>query len=241
MKPKYFVILGTRPETIKLSFFIKLLKHNGVDFKLIHTGQHYSDNMDSIFFKELELPKPDYNLQAGKLFKTPEQQIDHIRNKIEAFVNLEKPDYVVVYGDTNSSYASAIGTKNTTKAKLVHVEAGLRSFDKQMPEEHNRIAIDNLSDYLFCPTETSNQNLITEQVEGQRSVVGNTIVEVINHYKNKMVKPFSIDQPFFLLTLHRRENINDKNKIKKRSQLGAFLFHNLVIYFFLRTTQIYHL
>ena len=154
---KIATIIGARPQFIKAAMVSRVLRdRQGVREILIHTGQHYDNNMSDVFFDELEMPVPDYNL--GISADTQGAQTGRMLEAIEAVLITEKPNLVLVYGDTNSTLA---GTLAAVKLHIpvAHVEAGLRSFNRKMPEEHNRVLTDHCSDILFCPTETVVENL----------------------------------------------------------------------------------
>jgi len=143
-------VLGTRPEIIKLAPIIRECERREIAYSVIHTGQHYSDELDSIFFDQLELPEPDYNLEVGS--KSHGKQTGEMLIGIEEILLNEKPETVLVQGDTNSVLAGGLATSKLDMT-LGHVEAGLRSFDRGMPEETNRVAVDHIGDLLFAPTE----------------------------------------------------------------------------------------
>jgi UDP-N-acetylglucosamine 2-epimerase (non-hydrolysing) len=212
---KISIILGTRPEIIKLSPIIRILENSGEDWHIIHTNQHYSENMDKIFFKELNLPNPKYNLNIGS--GTHGEQTGKMLIKIEKVLLKEKPDVVVVQGDTNTVLAGAL-VASKLKIDIAHVEAGLRSFDRTMPEEINRVLTDHLSSYLFAPTEIAKNNLIREGIDKEKIfVVGNTIVDAtLQNLRIAEKKDFlnGIDNDYFLLTLHRAENVDNKDRLK---------------------------
>ena len=229
---KISIILGTRPEIIKLSPIIRILEKTSEDWHIIHTNQHYSENMDKIFFKELNLPNPKYNLNIGS--GTHGEQTGKMLIKIEKVLLKENPDVIVVQGDTNTVLAGAL-VASKLKIDIAHVEAGLRSFDRTMPEEINRVLTDHLSSYLFAPTEIAKNNLIREGINKEKIfVVGNTIVDATLQNlkiaeKNIDVKDFlnGIDNAYFLLTLHRAENVDNKNRLK---EIIDALFEMIEIY-----------
>lgn len=159
------IILGTRPEIIKMSPIIKECEEQNLDYFILHTGQHYSYEMDRIFFDILNLPQPEYNLDAGS--GTHASQTGKIMLGIENVLLKTQPDIVLVQGDTNTVLSGSLVAAKLN-IKVGHVEAGLRSFDHSMPEEINRIVSDHISDYLFAPTETSSQQLIKEGIEPEK-------------------------------------------------------------------------
>lgn len=205
---KAAIVLGTRPEIIKLAPIIKKLGTKKCS--VIFTGQHFDYQMGMQFIHQLELPKPDHSLKISK--SNPQLQISEIIAKLSKILLKEKPDTVIVQGDTNTVLAAGICSIKS-KIPISHVEAGLRSHDWRMPEEHNRIAIDHLSELLFAPTQNSKINLLSEKVHGQIHVTGNTIIDAINMYskisKKKSLLSVEIDN-YVLLTLHRSENVDNK-------------------------------
>jgi UDP-N-acetylglucosamine 2-epimerase (non-hydrolysing) len=216
---KIAIVLGTRPEIIKMSPIIKGLKKKNIEFFIIHTNQHYNYNLDKIFFEKLELPQSKYNLNIGS--KTHGKMTGEMIIKIEEILMKEKPDWVLVQGDTNSVLAGAIATAKL-QIKLGHIEAGLRSYDRTMPEELNRIVTDHLSDALFCPTKEQMKIAEDEKIEKKRIfVTGNTIVDaikenlIIANKKEDILKKLSLKpKEYFLLTCHRAENVDDREKLK---------------------------
>jgi UDP-N-acetylglucosamine 2-epimerase (non-hydrolysing) len=222
---KIAFILGTRPEIIKLSPIIKLLKKKRGNFFIIHSGQHQHYNMDRIFIDQLNIPIPKYHLNRSKNF-------NFITNSIRSIKNIlleEKPNFVIVQGDTNTVLAGSLACnllfqkENNLKNKyynLVHVEAGLRSFDKKMPEEINRIITDNISQILFTPTKIAKQNIESEKIsQGKVLNVGNTIVDVVAKYKkklnNKILNKLNLKKNrFIILTLHRQETVDEQKRLE---------------------------
>jgi len=205
---KIAIVLGTRPEIIKLAPIIKKLGNKKCT--IIFTGQHFDYQMGLQFIHQLELPKPNYSLKISKTNSS--LQISEIITKLSKILSREKPDTVIVQGDTNTVLAAGICSIKSG-IPISHVEAGLRSHDWRMPEEHNRIVIDHLSELLFAPTQNSKINLTSEKVHGQIFVTGNTIIDAINMYSkiSKKKSSFSIDiNEYVLLTLHRSENVDNK-------------------------------
>ncbi len=213
------IVLGTRPEIIKFSPIIRELLNKKINFFIIHTNQHYDENMDSVFFRELMLPNPKYNLNIGSASHA--QQTGTMMQKIEPILIKEQPTYVIVQGDTNSTLAGAL-TASKLNIKLVHIEAGLRSYDNTMPEEKNRILVDHISDYLFCPTRIQAQILLKEGIAENKVIVsGNTISDAVNcnlelAYKNsEILNTLNLSNNFALLTLHRPSNVDDPTKLSQ--------------------------
>ena len=205
---KVAIVLGTRPEIIKLAPIIKKLGNKKCS--VIFTGQHFDYQMGMQFIHQLELPKPNYSLKLSK--SNSQLQISEIIAKLSKILSKEKPDTVIVQGDTNTVLAAGICSIKSG-IPISHVEAGLRSHDWRMPEEHNRIVIDHLSELLFTPTQNSKINLTSEKVHGQIFVTGNTIIDAINMYSkiSKKKSSLSIDiDEYVLLTLHRSENVDNK-------------------------------
>jgi len=230
-KRKLAIIYGTRPEIIKLSPIIHLCQKKKIPFFTIHTGQHYSYDMDEIFFKELKLPSPDYKLHIRS--KAPYKQGDHTGRMLIELENIllkEMPYSVVVQGDTNTAFAGALTAEkiSTTESftgfhiKVAHVEAGLRSYDRSMPEETNRFVSDHLSDFLFVPTAKEKKILLKEGVSASLiHVTGNTIVDAVKQHErlaqeasNILEKLGIVKNSYMLLTLHRQENVDSKKIFK---------------------------
>ena len=210
---KLTVILGTRPEIIKLAPVVKELERRSIDFFILHTGQHYSYNMDRIFFEQLELPNPKYNLEVGS--GTHAEQTAKMLVGIEQVLLKEKPDAVVVQGDTNTTLAGALAAAKL-QLPVAHVEAGLRSFDPSMPEEINRVLADHVSTFLFAPTEISRRNLEREGITEGVYVTGNTIVDAVQRYASLVDKaelPVNPPSEYALLTLHRQENVDNPQRL----------------------------
>jgi len=206
---KTAIILGTRPEIIKLAPMIKKLKNSS----LIFTGQHYDYEMSLQFIKQLGLPTPDHSLKISK--SNPSQQMGEIIIKLSKILSKIKPDTVIVQGDTNTVLAASISSIKS-KIPVSHVESGLRSFDWRMPEEHNRIATDHISELLFAPTKDSQKNLKNERVHGKIFVTGNTAIDSINEYSKISAKKSSLDlhhKEYVLMTLHRGENVDNKTTL----------------------------
>ncbi|MDP3791504.1 MAG: UDP-N-acetylglucosamine 2-epimerase (non-hydrolyzing) [Candidatus Omnitrophota bacterium] len=222
-------ILGTRPEIIKLSPLIRLCQKRRIPFNIIHSGQHYSYDMDRVFFKELGLPKPDYRLDIRS--RAPYLQGEHTGRmliEIERILLKDMPRAVIVQGDTNTVLAGAMTAEkiSTTKSytgfdiKVAHVEAGLRSFDRTMPEEINRFIVDHISDFLFVPTAVEKCLVLKEGVpEGNIYITGNTIVDAVSanlklaRQKNNILNVHKIKKNnYILLTLHRQENVDSKER-----------------------------
>lgn len=206
-------VIGARPQFIKAAAVSRALKTSGIREIIVHTGQHYDHNMSEVFFEEMEIPKPDYNLSINDL--SHGAMTGRMLEKIEAVLLEVKPDYVLVYGDTNSTLAGALAAVKL-HIKVAHVEAGLRSFDMKMPEEVNRILTDRISNILFCPTDTAIANLKTENCTGEVLNVGDVMLDSLLFYKERAAQKSTIKKPkdFILATIHRAENTNNIERLK---------------------------
>lgn len=222
MSMRTAIILGTRPEIIKMSPIIRFLQKEKKDCLMIHTGQHYSYEMDRVFFKDLELPEPRY--QLSEKAESADHQGEHTGRMmagIERILLKERPSMVLVEGDTNSVLAGALVTCKIKGIKLGHVEAGLRSYDRAMPEEVNRILADHVSDYLFAPTAASKKILLNEGISKEKIfVTGNTIVDAVKQNLRIAQKKVNLDRwmkgkraGFFLMTMHRMENVDRRERL----------------------------
>jgi len=218
---KIAIILGTRPEIIKMAPVIDVCCQRHVDFFIIHTNQHYYESLDKIFFRELDLPTPKYCLKVGS--GKQGEQTGKILSLTEKYLLKEKPDIVLVQGDTNSTLGGALAACKIPGIKIGHIEAGLRSYDRTMPEEINRIIVDHLSHYLFAPTQNQEKILISEGINKSKIfITGNTIVDSLNKNLvkikkfNYLLKQYNIKKNhYFLLTLHRPSNVDDKATLKE--------------------------
>lgn len=213
---KIITVIGARPQFIKAAAVSNKLRRKNQEI-LIHTGQHYDENMSEIFFKELGIPFPDYNLTVGS--GSHGRQTGEMLIKLEEIYEKEKPDLILVYGDTNSTLAGALVASKMI-IPVVHVEAGLRSFNKAMPEEQNRIIADHLSTLLFTPTETAVKNLEKEGVFNNVYNVGDVMFDAVLYFGNKAKDRSSIldkiemkNNKFILGTIHRAENTNDIKRL----------------------------
>jgi UDP-N-acetylglucosamine 2-epimerase len=239
MNTHCLTIVGARPQFIKAAAVSRLMKAAGIRERIVHTGQHYDYNMSKVFFQELGIREPDYNLGVGSLHHGA--QTGRMMEKIEEIITKEKPHIVLVYGDTNSTLAGALAAAKL-HVPVAHVEAGLRSYNKMMPEEINRVLTDHISDILFCPTVTAVKNLMRE---GFRNIVnkGKLVADsgpvfserqfpcVINvgdvmydsvicnleiaKKKSKILENYSLSpKNYYLATIHRAENTDDPHKLK---------------------------
>ena len=215
-------IAGTRPEIIKLSDLVRLLADQG-NHALLYTGQHYSDNMKSIFFDELKI-KPDYDLGCDT------SDVVTLKENMLRYLREIRPPYVLVYGDTNSTLAGALAAKEIGST-LVHIEAGLRCFDLSVPEERARIQIDSISDYLFPPTELAKTFLSYEQIENNVNITGNLVVDVCRRLANVAEQNgIHRDLPnrYLLLTMHRQENVDDPARLEMLREHLSGINHKIV-------------
>lgn len=213
---KIAIVLGTRPEIIKMAPVIDEITKNYYECILIHTGQHYDIEMSKQFFEDLNIKVPDYNIGIGS--KTAIQQISIIIAQLEEILSEENVDIVLVQGDTNTVLAGALAS-NKLKIPVGHVEAGLRSFDKNMPEETNRIIADNCSELYFVPTKETAINLQNEGIDHNKiHITGNTIVDACFRHKDiakekSMLKEKIIFNEYIALTMHRAENVDDPERL----------------------------
>ena len=220
---KILVVVGTRPNFIKVTQFPSVIKnHLELDCKIVHTGQHFDKNMSSVFFEQFGL-QPDIflNIEAG----SPISQMADIMKALEKSVNAYKPDIMIVPGDVNSTLAGAL-TANKMKIPLAHLESGLRSYDRTMPEEFNRILTDDLSDYFFV-TEQSGYNNLVNEGKNKDSIhfVGNTMIDTLVAYSKEIescsiLKKFELSpKQYLLMTMHRPATVDSADGLKKLNSL----------------------
>ena len=226
------IVLGTRPEIIKMSPLIDMINKSDDKLILIHTGQHYDNEMSKQFFTQLNLPLPDYNIGIGS--QTAIKQISIIIAELEEILVKEEADIVLVQGDTNAVLAGALAA-NKLKIPVGHVEAGLRSFDKNMPEETNRIIADSCSNLFFVPTPETAINLQNEGVNHKNIyVTGNTIVDACIRnldiaIKKSEVKDIIKFDKYIALTLHRAENVDDFGRLEQIVNSLVNIDYNIVL------------
>ncbi len=224
---KVVTIIGARPQFIKAAAVSReIARHVDITEIIVHTGQHFDDNMSEVFFREMDIPRPDYHLEVNSLGHGA--MTGRMLEKIEEVLLRERPDYVIVYGDTNSTLAGALAAKKL-HIRTVHVEAGLRSFNMQMPEEINRILTDRISDILCCPTDTAVENLRREGFDSFPCRViktGDVMQDAALFYAKRAAERSNVIQRlslysrrFALCTVHRAENTDDPQRLS--SILGA--------------------
>jgi UDP-GlcNAc3NAcA epimerase len=214
---KIVSIVGARPQFVKAAALSRELRRQHQEV-LVHTGQHYDYEMSGIFFDGLEMPAADVNLEVGS--GSHGLQTGAMLSKIEEVLVAEKPDWMVVYGDTNSTLAGALAASKL-HVPVAHVEAGLRSFNRRMPEEINRIVADHLSNLLFCPSDASVKNLAVEGIAGTVHLVGDIMLDVLNWARERlavrpsdMVKKLGLEERrYSLVTVHRSENTDDPRRL----------------------------
>ncbi len=209
-------IVGARPQFIKCAPVSRELRKEHEEV-LIHTGQHYDHGMSEVFFEELRIPKPDYNLDIGS--GTHGRQTGAMLGAIEDVLEKEKPDVVLVYGDTNSTLAGALAAAKL-HIPVAHVEAGLRSFDRRMPEEVNRVLTDHASDLLFCPTETAVGNLAAEGITKGVFLVGDVMLDAMNYNRaiaeerSRILEDVGVEPgDYIAVTIHRPSNTDERENM----------------------------
>jgi UDP-GlcNAc3NAcA epimerase len=222
---KIMTVVGARPQFIKAAAVSRVMRLNNTEI-LVHTGQHYDGNMSGIFFEELKIPKPDYNLGVGSA--SHGRQTGEMLIKIEELLLREKPDAMLVYGDTNSTLAGALAASKL-HVPVAHVEAGLRSYNREMPEEQNRVLTDHISGMLFCPTVTAVENLAKEGISRNVYNVGDVMCDALYFYRTLAERrchdfgtleyiespPGKIKGEYYLATIHRAENTDGSETLRK--------------------------
>ncbi len=220
------LLVGTRPELIKMAPVIRELRNQAVPYILIHSNQHYSKEMDASIVADLHIPEPNFNLRVGSA--THAVQTGKVMIGVEHICNDHRPSVLVVHGDTNTTLGGAL-TAQKLHIAVAHVEAGLRSFDNTMPEETNRILTDHLSEILFAPTEVARKNLLADGLSDRKIwVTGNTIVDALREHiplseHSTISQQFNLPKKFLLLTAHRAENVDNKDSLKKLLTMIEFL------------------
>jgi UDP-N-acetylglucosamine 2-epimerase len=216
---KIITIVGARPQFIKAAPISKALRKAGHEEFLVHTGQHYDYAMSEVFFEELRMPQPDLNLGVGS--GSHAQQTAQMLVRIEKILDEMKPDWVLVYGDTNSTLAGALAASKIN-LPIAHVESGLRSFNRTMPEEINRVITDHLSSLLFCPSDTAMKNLAHEGIKDGVHLVGDVMYEILLLVREYAARQSNVlanlrvqEKNYLLATVHRAENTDDFGRLKK--------------------------
>jgi len=228
---KIAIVVGTRPEIIKMAPVILELQKRKQCFDFILSGQHHDYNLSNQFVEELNLPNPNASLTLSN--SSPASQIGEMMGKLEKILNEKRPRLLLIQGDTNTMLATAL-TAIKLKIPVAHVESGLRSFDWRMPEEHNRRMVDQVSDILFAPTEHAKKNLIDEHIHGNIYVTGNTIIDALLQYfplakkKSKLTNEIPLNE-YAVVTIHRAENVDDPTVLKEL--INAFLNFPIPIVF----------
>ena len=216
MMKSVMVVVGTRPEIVKMAPIVRALRRTEVPFTFVHCGQHYDYNMSQQFIENLELPSPDFSFKIRT--SSPGEQTARIMLHMDRLLKHAVPRIVLVEGDTNTVLAAALAA-NKRGVPVGHVEAGLRSFDLRMPEEHNRRLTDHVSEFLFAPTARSEANLRKENVWGKIYVTGNTVIDAVNQHlpiaerKSDILRKIRFKR-FVLATAHRAENVDDLKVLK---------------------------
>jgi UDP-N-acetylglucosamine 2-epimerase (non-hydrolysing) len=215
---KIALAVGTRPEIVKMAPVLRACRARRVPFTLLHTGQHYSFELNELLFRELELPEPDHNLRVGS--GSHAFQTGAILQGLEPILARERPDVLLVEGDTNSVLAAALAASHA-RTPVGHIEAGLRSGDRRMQEERNRVLVDHLADFLFAPTADARDNLLREGIGAERiAVTGNTVVDELLRQRPRALRAaplegFGVEAGgFALATVHRPENVDDPARLR---------------------------
>ena len=228
---KIVSVVGARPQFVKLAPIHSAFVDVGIEHVIVHTGQHYDHNMSDSFFELLNIPKPDFNLGVGS-GSHAHQTAAILEPLEEVFLNV-RPDWVLAYGDTNSTLATAISAVKIHQ-KLAHLEAGLRSFNRAMPEEHNRVLTDHASDLLLAPTETAMHHLATEGLANISVLVGDVMTDVcLNTARNEAqafdTKKIVGESTYYLATIHRAENTDDPESLKRILETLASLDYPVLL------------
>lgn len=228
---KILTVVGARPQFVKAAAVSRILREKHTEI-LVHTGQHYDERMSDVFFRELGIPEPDYNLEvgsAGHSVQTGEMLI-----RMEPIFEKEKPDWVLVYGDTNSTLAGAL-VASKLNIPIAHVEAGLRSFNREMPEEINRVLTDHISQLLFCPAQKAVDNLKLEGVTSGVHIVGDVMYDAVLRHSEAAEKKSTIlksleltSKQYLLATVHRASNVDDTNTLLNILDTFAMLGETVV-------------
>lgn len=222
-------IVGNRPQFIKLAPVSRALRQYHIGEIIIHTGQHYDENMSNIFFDELDIPYPKENLNVGS--GTHAQTTARVMERLEKVVDREKPDGVIIYGDTDSTLAAAV-VISKLNIPLFHVEAGPRTYSRTNPEEKNRVVVDHLSDYLFVPDMVSAENLQKEGIPAERIIFsGDVMYDEFLYVARQDNDAYIVKYPadFILMTWHRQENTYDRERMEKIIDFISRINYNIVL------------
>ena len=213
---KILTVVGARPQFVKAAAVSRILRETHTEV-LVHTGQHYDESMSEVFFRELGIPEPDHNLEVGSAGHSA--QTGEMLIRLEPILEREKPDFVLVYGDTNSTLAGALAASKL-HIPVAHVEAGVRSFNRSMPEEINRVLTDHISRLLFCPVQQAAENLRLESVTSGVHVVGDVMYDAVLHYSNSNAEGSQIlrslnlqPRRYLLATVHRASNVDNTERL----------------------------
>ena len=235
MKMKILCIVGARPNFVKIAPIVDEFVRRKISFEIVHTGQHYDKNMSDGFFSDLNIPAVDVNLNVGG--GSHAYQTSEIMKKFEPVLLQSNPDAVLVVGDVNSTIACALVAKKLF-FKIIHVEAGLRSFDERMPEEINRVLTDRLSDFLFVTESSGMENLVKENISPKRLFfVGNVMIDsLIKNFKkiqeSDILNRLQIEEKkYFLLTLHRPSNVDSEKTLGKLIRMVSEVENNMKVVF----------
>ncbi|MFX4262071.1 non-hydrolyzing UDP-N-acetylglucosamine 2-epimerase [Pelotomaculum propionicicum] len=223
---KVVTVVGARPQFIKAAAVSRSIRKynlenpvNQIEENIVHTGQHYDHNMSQVFFKELDIPNPNYNLGIGS--GQHGEQTGRMLEAVEKVLENEKPDWLLVYGDTNSTLAGALAAAKM-HIPVAHVEAGLRSYNRKMPEEINRVLTDHVSKLLLCPTTTAVENLRREGILSGVHQVGDVMFDCMLYYRSKLkehtplLKALRVELGYYVLaTVHRAENTDSLDKLRE--------------------------
>lgn len=212
---KVLSVVGARPQFVKLAPISRAAARAGVAHVVVHTGQHYDENMSQSFFDELEIPAPDVNLSVGS--GSHGAQTGQMMIALEPVIEQHQPDWVLVYGDTNSTLAaSVVATK--LHQRLAHLEAGLRSFNRRMPEEHNRVLTDHSADLCLAPTRVAMEHLANEGLAARSVLVGDVMTDVLHRTAERVgaspvASPIGGSEPYVVATIHRPQNTDDADRL----------------------------
>jgi len=221
---RVLTVIGNRPQFVKAAAVSARLRAVATEV-MVHTGQHYDDDMSRVFFDELGLPRPEHRLDLGGGSNT--EQTARMLVAVGDLLRAEAPDAVLVYGDTNSTLAGALAAAQA-RTPVAHVEAGMRSFDRTMPEELNRVLTDHASDLLLCPSPAPAENLRAERVGGRVEVVGDVMVDVAQLVAPKVVPPPGASAEYVLVTAHRAGNVDEPARLAQLVELLLALPHHVV-------------